>query len=121
MKKKRAKREIIYKDIPGYQGLYQATNNGQIWSVRRKVFLSPFANHGGYYQVRLFNKKEKEQFELSRLIYETFHGPIPKGYDCHHLNGKRDCNYIENLAIIPEGEHRRFHALGRKKKGDKFI
>ena len=104
MKKKRAKREIIYKDIPGYQGLYQATNNGQIWSVRRKVFLSPFANHGGYYQVRLFNKKEKEQFELSRLIY-----------------GKRDCNYIENLAIIPEGEHRRFHALGRKKKGDKFI
>ena len=36
-----------------------------------------------------------------REAWRAAHGPIPKGWNCHHLNGdKRDCR-LENLAVVP--------------------
>lgn len=32
--------EVIFKDIPNFEGEYQATNDGRIWSLKSKKFLS---------------------------------------------------------------------------------
>ena len=45
---------------------------------------------GGYFQ-----HKGKR---LHRAVWEYFHGPIPKGYHIHHMDGNRANNNIENLA-----------------------
>lgn len=34
----------IYKDIEGYEGEYQITSNGRVWSIRNQKFLSPNLN-----------------------------------------------------------------------------
>ena len=31
---------IIYKDIPGFENEYQATSDGQIWSLKSKKFIA---------------------------------------------------------------------------------
>ena len=104
------------KDIKGWQGLYQATTDGKVWSIRSKQFLKPFANKAGYYQVRLYDSKNDrvQQLQVSHVIYEAFKGSVPKGYDIHHLNGRRNVNNIENLVLMSKHEHMRMHWLGNQ-------
>ena len=40
-----------------------------------------------------------------RLIWEQAHGPIPKGWVVHHLNGDKADNCLENLAAMPRTAH----------------
>tara|TARA_Y100000310_G_C20339350_1_gene649045 strand:- start:400 stop:612 length:213 start_codon:yes stop_codon:yes gene_type:complete len=37
----------------------------------------------------------------NREIWEQEHGPIPKGWLVHNLNGNKQDNRSENLAAIP--------------------
>jgi len=36
-----------------------------------------------------------------RRIWAEQHGPIPKGWVVHHLNGNKGDNRLENLAALP--------------------
>lgn len=36
-----------------------------------------------------------------RELWQEAHGPIPKGYLVHNLNGNLNDNRLENLACIP--------------------
>lgn len=75
--------EEIWSDIPGYEGLYQASNFGHIRSIladrsRRKRVLSPYKNKWGYYQVRLTDHGHVCRHEsVHKLVCLAFH-PIPE-------------------------------------------
>lgn len=49
-----------------------------------------------------------------RKIYEENNGPIPKGYEIHHIDGNRKNNDIENLICVSIEEHYNIH----KSQGD---
>jgi hypothetical protein len=42
---------------------------------------------------------------MHRYVWEKEKGKIPKGYDIHHINGKKYDNRIENLECLPKAEH----------------
>lgn len=42
---------------------------------------------------------------VHRLVWETFVGPIPKGYDIHHKQNKH-LNSLENLECVEQSLHR---------------
>ena len=44
-----------------------------------------------------------------RWLYEASFGSIPPGHDVHHIDGDRRNNSLDNLAVMPRGEHRRMH------------
>jgi hypothetical protein len=44
-----------------------------------------------------------------RFIWEQAHGPIPKGWVIHHLNGDKLDNRLENLASLSNSAHRSMH------------
>lgn len=44
-----------------------------------------------------------------RLVWQRHHGPIPKGFHVHHINGNRKDNSLENLELLPSSEHHRHH------------
>lgn len=48
-----------------------------------------------------------------RVIWERAHGPVPKGYEIHHINGDGRDNRLENLALLTTSEHRSLHANAR--------
>lgn len=48
-----------------------------------------------------------------RYVWEQVHGPIPKGYEIHHINGKYYDNRIENLQMLTISEHRKLHSMAR--------
>jgi len=39
--------------------------------------------------------------KLKREIWQGFHGPIPKGWVIHNLNGDQGDNRSDNLAAVP--------------------
>lgn len=84
--------EEIWRDIPGYEGLYQASDFGRVRSIvenmnRRKRVLSACKTIWGYYQVRLTDDEHICRHEsVHKLVCLAFH-PIPEEW--RHLLGTR--------------------------------
>lgn len=89
-----------WKDIPGFAGVYQVSNDGL---VRRVLPTQRYlrGTHGphGYYAVTLSSGGKRHRWQIHRLVARTFHGPEPfPGAVVRHLNDVRTDNRVENLA-----------------------
>lgn len=59
------------------------------------------ANDNGYFRAT----RRDKHISLHRYKYTKEIGPIPKGYDIHHINGDRQDNSISNLECLSKSEH----------------
>ena len=50
---------------------------------------------------------------LHRLLWELERGPIPDGFEIHHINGDKLDNRMENFEILSGSEHATHHGTGR--------
>lgn len=103
-----------WKDIPGYEGMYQASNLGNIKSVQRFVkqhnggkqvkkehLLKPSKSKThSYYSVVLSKNGKHKSFLVHRLVWITFNGPIPQGLEVNHLNENTLDNNLTNLNLL---------------------
>lgn len=108
-----------WKPVPGYEGLYEVSSLGNIRSLNynhagKTKELSPGINSSGYLRVLLCKDKKKKNFYLQRLIYSTFHGPIPDGMTVDHVNGDKMDNRLSNLQLLTRGDNARKSNKGRK-------
>jgi hypothetical protein len=58
-------------------------------------------NHG-YYALTT-----DERCLMHRYVWQKEKGPIPDGWDIHHINEVKGDNRIENLECLPKSEHTR--------------
>lgn len=56
---------------------------------------------------------------LHRIVWEFHHGPIPPSMHVHHKDHDPANNQIENLELLPKGEHLRHHANTPENKAAK--
>lgn len=108
--------EEVWKDIPGYEGKYQASTEGRIRSVDRIVYSrnwytgNPFERHikGRILRPGRFCKNGHVSVVLGRgaagspvhqLIMRTFVGPTPDGQEIRHKNGDPKDNRLCNLEF----------------------
>lgn len=110
-----------WKDILGYEGLYQASNYGRIKSLERFV---ESVSHGkpcmrhireciiqlqshptDYLQVNLHIDGKQKTYKVHRLVWEAFNGEIPEGVEIDHINTVRTDNRLENLRIVTHKEN----------------
>jgi len=105
----------IWKDIPDYEGYYQASNLGRIRSLDRTV---PYRNRyerfykGRIKKVNVRNKGYKiytlningvyRTFLGSQLVAMAFLGHEPDGHKLvvDHINGDRSDDRVDNLRIV---------------------
>ena len=108
----------IWKDIPGFEGLYQASNQGRIRSLDREVrgkygniavkkgkILSLAKASNGYLVVTLWKDLKKTVKRVHRLVYEAFNGPIPEGMQINHISEDKTDNRLENLNLMTPKEN----------------
>ena len=86
-----------WKDIPGYEGRYQVSDQGRVRSFcldTRGRFLKPGRMPSGHLSVALGRRNSQC---VHRLVLLAFVGPPPKKSECRHLNGVPSDNRLENL------------------------
>lgn len=96
--------EEIWKDIPSYEGFYQASNLGNIRNKKCHI-LKPQKDHRGYLQVLLYKDKKPKCFRIHRLVWLAFKGPIPEGMEINHLDECKTNNNLENLSLVTRTEN----------------
>lgn len=91
----------IWKDIKGYEGIYQINIYGDIKSSPRKGakggLLKQFEDKDGYLCVGLNKNGQRKTFKVHRLVAMTF---IPNDLDFLEVNHKDENkmnNYVDNL------------------------
>ena len=98
----------IWKDIPGYEGYYQASNYGRIrtFKINGKPQIMRAALLNGYYRLALKKNDQSRSYMVHRLVAMTFlelpQELLDQGYtiDTLEVNHKDECktnNKIENL------------------------
>lgn len=100
----------IWKPVKGYEDSYKLSTQGCLYSYPRR------GTKGGYFYGYHFNngyyafKLGKHVRRLCHvLMWETFKGGIPKGYEIHHINHNRGDNRLENLCLIEKQKHLELH------------
>ena len=91
-----------WKDIPGYEGLYQVSNLGEIKSLNyrntgKEKIIKPRKNKGGYLRVVLCKNGKQKDFLVHRLVAVAF---IPNHNNYNQVNHKDENpsnNNVNNL------------------------
>lgn len=117
--------------IPNTNGLYEINKDADIRRVRTRVknnpnggtrltggkILSQKTKANGYREVSLYIEPQKGVMKyVHRLMYETFVGEIPNGYEINHIDGNKSNNKISNLELVTPSQNRlhSWHVLGNK-------
>lgn len=101
--------KIMWKPVPGYEGLYEVSNTGVVRSLYRyKKELKPMISNSGYERVDLFKDGKRKQYSVHRLVAVCF---CKKPDDCDVVNHKDECktnNNAENLEWVSHIENCRW-------------
>ena len=95
------------RDIPGYEGRYAATTDGQIWSHLRKKFLSPETLWNGYERVCLIDADgKKNHMRVHRAVLMAYN-PVEgmENLDANHLDEDTHNNKLSNLCWMTRKEN----------------
>lgn len=92
----------FWKDIKGYEGLYQVSNYGRVKSLgneasRKEKIRKVKYDRNGYPVIILHKNGEKKFFLTHRLVAEAF---MPNPDNLPEINHKDECktnNFVENL------------------------
>lgn len=91
-----------WKDIKGYEGLYQISNYGNVKSLnynntKKGKILKTFIMRTGYIGIGLNKNNKRKPFKIHRLVAEAFI-PNPENLPVvNHKNEKKNDNRVENL------------------------
>lgn len=114
----------VWKDVVGYEGLYQVSNMGRVRSLDRVIIekrtgfkrklkgklLKPAIRDNGYAVVNLGRGHHRR---VHHIVMDAFVGVRQEGYEVDHINRNRADNRLENLQYLTIGEN---HAQGSESK-----
>jgi hypothetical protein len=91
-----------WKDIPIYEGLYQASSLGRIKRLvgvrcKNERILKQKLDGGNRLFVCLSNDNKQHYFRVHQLVLMAFIGPCPEGMEVCHNDGNHLNNCINNL------------------------
>lgn len=97
-----------WKDIKGYEGLYQISNYGNVKSFYRNIILSPKTDKDGYKEVSLTKDHKKKTFKVHRLVAVAFLENPDNLPQVNHKDECKDNNTVDNLEWCTEIYNRHY-------------
>jgi len=100
----------IWKDIQGYEGLYQVSNLGNVRSLHyrntnnvKELFLKP--HNRGYLQVELHKDGVRKMFTVHRLVAMAFVDGYAEDRDVNHIDENKHNNRASNLEWVSTSQN----------------
>lgn len=99
-----------WRDIPGFEGKYQASSYGRIRSLsynrtKQIKLLSICPNRAGYYLVPLQVNNKSKRILVHRLIALTFIPNEDNKPQVNHIDGDKSNNRLDNLEWVTGSEN----------------
>ena len=101
----------IWRNISGYEGIYQVSNKGRVRSIRDgKILILKPCKRNGYLMIGLRKNGAHKNFQVHRLVAQAFipnpeNKPMVDHIDTNKLN-----NCVENLRWATDKENHRYAA-----------
>ena len=110
----------IWKDIPGYEGIYKASDLGRIKRLSRpsicktckprminERYLKGSIGNKGYLVTCLTKNRKQKYFRIHQLIAMTFLGFVPNRHVLviDHIDRDKLNNKLENLRVVTQREN----------------
>ena len=118
----------VWKDIKGYEGLYQVSNLGRVKSLARKHILRIWGKdclrkqperilkqwkRSSYLLVDLWKDGKRDVQSVHHLVFNTFNGENVGDFFIHHKDENKFNNNLDNLELMSVLEHNRLHHGGK--------
>ena len=119
----------IWKDIVGYDGLYQVSNLGRVRSLISEKILKASDNGTGYFTVGLHKDGKSKMRTVHRLVAEAFVSNPNNLPQVNHIDGCKSNNQVDNLEFC-DNSHNMKHAYslglierpyGRKQRSKRIL
>ena len=93
--------EEIWRDIEGYEGLYQVSDKGRVKSLwfEKERILKPVKDGWGYLFVRLYKNRDIKMCKVHRLVAMAFISNPNCLSDVNHKDENKENNRVENLEF----------------------
>lgn len=113
-----SKEKEEWKDIEGYEGLYQVSDWGRVRSL--KILVPQPINSYKHLKVQLCTNYNSQLKLVHKLVAEAFI-PNPNKYGVvHHIDHNPQNNKVENLIWMDRLEHSLLHGLEKSNKTDQI-
>lgn len=114
----------IWKEIPNFEGYYEASNKGKIRSMQRSVpnsekgsrlskakeIAQNSTTRSNYLYVQLWKHNKVHRMSVHRMVALTFiPNPLSKS-EVNHIDGNKINNLVDNLEWVTSSENKR-HAF----------
>lgn len=123
----------VWKDIKGYQNLYQVSNLGRIKSLKfnhsnnEKIIKGikiPIKQKKRIYyccKVRLYKNNKWNDYLISRLVWKTFNGEIQNNYQIDHIDNNPENNSLDNLQLLTCSENNKKKYIDNPNLSKSFV
>ena len=106
-----------WKDIKGYEGYYQVSNEGRVRSLKRTISNNGGAQelegktkstrikNSGYEITDLYKNGERKTFMIHRLVADAFIPNHDNKSQVNHIDGNKLNNRVDNLEWVCQSEN----------------
>lgn len=97
----------LWKDISGYEGMYQVSNYGNIRTLKGKIpkVMKPHIDNKGYYRQSFYKDGKSATFKYHRLVATTFIKNPDNKPQVNHKDGNKTNNHDWNLEWMTNDEN----------------
>lgn len=119
----------IWKDVIGFEGIYQVSNLGRVKSLKRtkkdtigrvreypEIVLKQMLSEKGYLQVNLYILSRNVPQRVARVVAQSFIPNPENKSQVNHINGIKTDNRVENLEWNTSLENIRHSIVNNIKK-----
>ncbi len=106
-----------WKPIKGYEGLYQVSDQGNIYNIKLQRPQKPHRDMFGYLKTSLSDHNlAQKMFIVHRIVAITFIENTQNKKQVHHIDGNKENNNVNNLMWVNPAEHGKLMSDESKEK-----
>ena len=109
-----------WKDIEGYEGLYQISNVGRVKSLYSGKVLKEVKTTNGYLSIRLYKNGISHRFSIHRLVAKAFIPNHENKPEVNHIDEDKTNNKVSNLEWNTRLENMRHGSIIQRKQKPVF-